>query len=207
MLAKEPLPGRVKTRLSPPCSAADAAAVAAAALADTLEAALASGADRVVLALDGAPGSWCPAGIEVVGQGSGDLAQRLSTAWRATSGPALQIGMDTPQAGAAVLDDAMARLLAGPAGAALGLATDGGWWALGLRRADPEVFAGIPTSRPDTGARQLERLRDLGLRPAPLPTLRDVDTWADALAVAEAAPEGEFAAAVRTVAAQLAPCP
>lgn len=199
VLAKEPVPGRVKTRLTPPCDPSEAAMIAEAALADTLSAAMASGADRVVVALDGAPGAWCPAGAVVVDQGSGDLASRLETAWRATDGPALQIGMDTPQVDGAALEAALSRLEGGR-DAVLGLAQDGGWWAVGLRRPRPGAFRGIPTSRPDTGARQLARLRQLGLRPDLLPPLRDVDTWVDAVAVAELAPRGAFARAVRAVA-------
>ena len=81
MLAKEPAPGRVKTRLCPPCSPVEAALVAAAALADTLDAAVASGADRVVLALDGRPGPWCPPGVVVIGQGTAAIAgQSLAAA-------------------------------------------------------------------------------------------------------------------------------
>ncbi|MYW30066.1 glycosyltransferase, partial [Streptomyces sp. SID2119] len=41
VIAKEPVPGRVKTRLCPPFSPAEAAELAAAALADTLETVLA----------------------------------------------------------------------------------------------------------------------------------------------------------------------
>lgn len=54
-------------------------------------------------------------------------------------------------------------------------------------------------SRPDTGAVQLARLRAAGLRIATLPELTDVDTPADAAAVAAAAPGGLFAAAVRAL--------
>jgi hypothetical protein len=195
VLAKQPVPGRVKTRLCPPCTPAEAATLAAAALADTLEAALASGARRVVLALDGRPGPWCPPGVEVVGQGAGPLDRRLTTAWAAaTSGPAVLIGMDTPQVTAADLDTALAALA--DHDAVLGPATDGGWWALGLRRPHLRAFAGVPMSRADTGARQHERLTALGLRTVPLPVRTDVDTWDDAVAVAAGAPEGRFAAAV-----------
>lgn len=199
LLAKEPRPGRVKTRLTPPCTPAQAAAIAEAALADTLAAAVASSADRVVVALDGAPGPWCPPGVTIVGQGSGDLADRLATTWGSTRGPALQIGMDTPQLDARAIDRALAKLMGDGREAVLGLAEDGGWWGLGLRRAHPEVFTGIPTSQPDTGARQWARLDVLGLRTSLLPTLRDVDTWDDAVSVAAAAPAGAFAAAVRAV--------
>ena len=200
MLAKEPVPGRVKTRLTPPCDPVEAAAIAEAALADTLQAAMSSGADRVIVALDGAPGPWCPSGAVLVDQGAGDLPTRLATAWQATRGPALQIGMDTPHLGSPALDDAMGRLVPSATDAVLGLAEDGGWWAIGLRRPHPEAFAGIGTSRPDTGARQLARLTNLRLRTELLPVERDVDTWEDALAVASVCPHGAFAAAVRTVA-------
>jgi uncharacterized protein len=195
VLAKEPVPGRVKTRLCPPCSPAEAATLAEAALADTLDAALASSAGRVVLALDGRPGAWCPPGVEVVGQGAGPLARRLTTAWAAaTSGPAVLIGMDTPQVTAADLDASLGALA--DHDAVLGPASDGGWWALGLRRPHPRAFAGVPMSRADTGARQHARLTALGLRTAPLPVRTDVDTWDDAMTVARAAPGGRFAAAV-----------
>ncbi len=198
VLAKEPIAGRVKTRLSPPCSPAEAAAVAEAALADTMAAAVASSADRVVVSLAGRLGAWCPAGVEVVDQGVGTLADRLATTWRATRGPALQIGMDTPQVDAALLDAAMAQLVDGP-DAVLGQALDGGWWAIGFIEPRPAVFAGIPTSRADTGGRQLSRLVEEGLATILLPALRDVDTWTDALAVAALCPDSRFAHAVRQV--------
>jgi glycosyltransferase A (GT-A) superfamily protein (DUF2064 family) len=205
VLAKEPVPGRVKTRLCPPCSPVDAARVAEAALADTLDAALASGADRVVLALDGRPGPWCPPGVVVIGQGRGTLDERLAQAWSrgASHGPTLQVGMDTPQVSALDLNRAMATLDDTHVDAVLGPATDGGWWALGMRRPRPDAVLGVPTSRPDTGARQAARLAALGLRTRPLEPQTDMDTWADALAIALQAPETRTAAAVRSQAARL----
>ncbi|HEY7070637.1 MAG TPA: DUF2064 domain-containing protein [Acidimicrobiales bacterium] len=200
VIAKQPVPGRVKTRLCPPCSPADAAAVAAAALADTLAAACAAGADRVVLALDGRPGAWCPPGVRVIDQGRGSLADRLAAAWAHAAGPAVQIGMDTPQVGPRDLVGAMTALTAPGVDAVLGPAQDGGWWGLGLRRRHPLAFVGVPTSTPDTGARQAHRLAALGLRTRLLPCRRDVDTWPDALAVAAAAPDTAFAATVRRLA-------
>jgi uncharacterized protein len=200
VLAKQPVPGRVKTRLCPPCSPAEAAAVAEAALADTLGAACAAGADRVVLALDGRPGPWCPPGVRVVGQGTGLLADRLAAAWAHAEGPAVQVGMDTPQVGAADLVGAMAALTAPGIDAVLGPATDGGWWGIGLRRRHPYAFVGVPTSRPDTGERQARRLAGLGLRTRLLAWHRDVDTWPDAVAVAAAAPATAFAGVVRGLA-------
>src|SRR6059058_5897007 len=93
VLAKSPEPGRVKTRLCPPLSPAEAADVAAAALADTLDAAAACGADRKILALAGPPGPWLPAGFEVIEQRGTGLAERLANAWIAAGGGGVQIGM------------------------------------------------------------------------------------------------------------------
>jgi uncharacterized protein len=207
VVAKEPVPGRVKTRLCPPCSPVEAALVAEAAVADTLDAALASGADRVVLALDGRPGPWCPRGVVVIGQGPGSLDRRLAHAWSegAGCGPALQIGMDTPQVSVADLDRAMAALVDDQVDAVLGPAADGGWWALGMRRPRPEAVLGVPTSLADTGARQASRLAALGMRTRPLELQTDIDTWPDAVAVAVQAPATRVAAAVRACAAQLGP--
>ena len=197
VMAKEPVPGRVKTRLCPPCTAAQAAVLAEAALADTLEAVARCGADRRLLALDGRPGPWLPAGFEVFPQRGRRLDERLAAAWDDAGGSGLQIGMDTPQVTARLLDDCLQRLAARGATAVLGLAEDGGWWALGLRRPDPAVFLGVPMSTPLTGSAQERRLRDLGHDPVQLPRLRDVDYMDDAVAVADDAPGTRFAAACR----------
>lgn len=199
VLAKEPRAGRVKTRLCPPCSPVEAAQLAAAALADTLGAACASGADQVVVALDGRPGDWLPDGVQIVSQGEGQLDQRLAHAWSQMRGPTVQIGMDTPQVGPDVLDAALDVLDRSEVDASFGPAVDGGWWAVGLRRPNPLVFVGIPTSRPDTGARQRERLCHLRLRIHDLPVARDIDDITDARAVAAEAPRTQFAQALRSM--------
>jgi glycosyltransferase A (GT-A) superfamily protein (DUF2064 family) len=196
-MAKEPVPGRVKTRLCPPCTAVQAAELAEAALADTLEAVARCGATRRLLALDGLPGPWLPAGFEVFPQHGAGLARRLVAAWDRAGGPGIQIGMDTPQVTAVLLDDCLHRLVEQDRTAALGLALDGGWWALGLRRPDPAVFLGVPMSTPWTGPAQERRLRELGHDPVRLPRLRDVDCVDDAVAVADEAPMTRFASACR----------
>jgi hypothetical protein len=78
VLAKAPMPGRVKTRLVPPYTYRQAAALAEAALADTLDAALASRAEQVVIALDGRPGPWLPEGCHLIPQRGDALDERLS---------------------------------------------------------------------------------------------------------------------------------
>jgi rSAM/selenodomain-associated transferase 1 len=194
VIAKAPVPGRVKTRLSPPCTPEQAAALAAAALADTLAAVDGSACNRRVLALDGHPGSWVPRGWHVVPQVVGDLGARLDAAVGETDGPALVLGMDTPQVTSRSLDDAWATLLAPGVDAVLGPARDGGYWTIGVRTPKPGLFDGVEMSTADTGRQQRARLDALGLTVATLAELRDVDTWADAVAVAAESPCSQFAA-------------
>ncbi|THV29542.1 glycosyltransferase family 2 protein [Glycomyces paridis] len=197
VLAKAPVPGRSKTRLTPPLTTVEAASVAEAALADTLEAVAGCGADRLVLALDGEPGPWLPAGFEVVPQVEGSFNERLAAAWAHAGGPGLQIGMDTPQVTPGLLDAALAALADDGFDAALGPAEDGGWWALGMVRPHPEAFAGVHMSRNDTGLMQRKQLEALGLSVADLPVLRDLDDAADARAIAALAPRTRTARRIR----------
>ncbi len=196
VIAKEPLPGRVKTRLTPPFAPAEAAALAEASLADTLQAVAATPAARRVLVLDGAPGPWLPPGFEVVPQCAGGLDERLADAFARCEGPALLIGMDTPQ----VTPELLTVDLAG-CDAWFGPAEDGGFWALGLAEPDPALLRGVPMSTPFTGAVQRARLVAAGLRVRDLPRLRDVDDASDAHAVAALAPHGRFAARLARCAA------
>jgi rSAM/selenodomain-associated transferase 1 len=194
VIAKAPRPGHSKTRLCPPCTPRQAATLARAALVDTLEAVRATPAARHVLVLDGDPGAWLPPGFEVLPQRGTGLEERLAHAFADVGGPALLIGMDTPQVTARDLGDGLERLAG--ADAVLGPAPDGGYWAIGLREPDPEVFLGVPMSTPWTCRAQRARLASLGLRVTELPALRDVDLIADAHAVAALAPRGRFAHAL-----------
>jgi uncharacterized protein len=196
VLAKAPRAGRSKTRLCPPCTAHHAAALACAALVDTLDAVLATPAARRVLVLDGPVGDWLAPGIEVVAQRGGGLDERLANAFADVGGPALLIGMDTPQVTPVGLAHGLDRLAAPGIDAVLGPADDGGYWAIGLREAQASAFLGVPMSSALTGRVQYARLRQLGLRVAMLPALRDVDRIADARAVAASAPDGRFARAL-----------
>jgi glycosyltransferase A (GT-A) superfamily protein (DUF2064 family) len=136
----------------------------------------------------------------VVPQRGATFAARLVAAHADAggNGPVIQLGMDTPQLDAALLDEAGRAL--GSCDAVLGPARDGGWWALGVH--DPRharVLAGVPMSTPDTGALTLHALHAAGLRVTLLPELSDVDTMEDAERVAAAVPGSRFAAAVAQV--------
>jgi glycosyltransferase A (GT-A) superfamily protein (DUF2064 family) len=203
LMAKVPRPGRSKTRLTPPCTPDEAAALAAAALADTLDAVRALEGCPQVLALDDPRSAWRRRGLDVIGQRGDGLAERLGNVVRDLGQPVVIIGMDTPQ----ITPTTLAALVAGTelGTAQIGLACDGGWWGIGLPTPSAEVFSGVPMSRPDTGHRQLRRLRERYGEVAIGPTLRDVDHWTDALEVADLVPTGSrFAREVRRVAAATA---
>jgi hypothetical protein len=219
VLAKSPVPGLAKTRLCPPASPSQAAALASAALLDTLDAvrtvpetvpmvawtgdlAKAVNSEELSHKLDGT----------VKFRQQGDLlgariaAAHAEVACRAPGSPVLQIGMDTPQLTTRTLADALAVLTGEPGpDAVLGPADDGGWWALGLR--DPraaKLVEEVPMSRADTGDKTLDALRSGGLTVVLLDRLSDVDTAADALAVGEHCPPGSrFAAEVAAMDAVL----
>jgi rSAM/selenodomain-associated transferase 1 len=208
VIAKEPVPGRVKTRLTPPFTPRDAALLAEAALTDTLAAAAAAPVARRVLALAGSPGPWLPAGFEVIAQSGGGLDERLghafADAYAGLAQPMVLIGMDTPQVTPPLLAAAVTPLVTGEADAVFGPAADGGFWLLGLRRPDAALTVGVPMSTSDTGRIQLERLRAAGLRVAAVPELTDVDTVTEAEQVAAAIPGSHFAGAFTRAAGRLA---
>ena len=201
VIAKEPLPGFAKTRLIPELGAEGAATIAAACLSDTLHAVAEASAARRVLVLDGEPGEWMPdADFEVLPQREGDLGERLAGAFEDSgAAPAVLVGMDTPQVNASLLEAAAAALGADGTDAVLGPASDGGYWAIGLRDGDPAAFDGVPMSSERTCARQRERLAELGLDFSELEQLRDIDTLADARAVAAVAPWTRCAEALRRI--------
>jgi len=199
VLAKAPVPGLAKTRLSPPLRPVQAAALAHAALSDTLAAVVATRAARRVLVLEGEPGEWMPDGLELLPQRRGDLPARLTDAFADVGEAALLIGMDTPQVTPALLSESLERLAADEHDAVLGLTPDGGYWAIGLKRPDRRVFLDVPMSTAHTGAIQRRRLSELMLRTGALPLLRDVDRYPDAVAVAAVAPTTRFARALEAI--------
>ncbi|HEU0205722.1 MAG TPA: DUF2064 domain-containing protein [Pseudolysinimonas sp.] len=194
IIAKECLPGRVKTRLHPDLSLEQAAEAAAASLADTFAALAGLPAEGRILAFDGIV---APAGSEpydVIPQAPGDLDERLAAVFDAAEGPTILVGMDTPQLRAADL----APFFPWPEHAedadfVFGPALDGGFWCLGMSKPRGDLIRGVPMSRDDTGAQQLGRLCAAGGGIRMLPPLIDVDTIVEARAVAALAPDTRFA--------------
>jgi glycosyltransferase A (GT-A) superfamily protein (DUF2064 family) len=207
VVAKAPVPGLAKTRLGAEVGLTAAADVAAAALLDTLDACRSAfGPGRVHVALTGDL-RYAARGREIAAQLSewsvfeqtGDsFADRLVNAHaevaRRTGAPTVQVGMDTPQVSEALLRAVVAGL--DDHDAVLGDAEDGGWWVLALRDPyDAAPLREVPTSTSATGRWTREALRGRGLGVGEAPRLRDVDTVADARAVAALAPRSRFATA------------
>ncbi len=194
VIAKAPVPGRVKTRLMPPLSAAQAAQLAAGALRDTLRVTQHVPAEHRLLAFEGELSGWLPAGWRSCRQPDGGLDRRLAAAFLAAGpGPALLVGMDTPQ----LRGEQLTAFDTEQYDACLGMSSDGGYWTIGLSdpRLAPSAILGVAMSTAHTGADQLCRLHGLGLRVQILDELRDVDTIEDAAEVAALIPESAFAAA------------
>jgi uncharacterized protein len=192
VIAKEPRPGFVKTRLCPPCSPEEAAALATAALLDTLDAVdqlvlTARGIGVVLeptLVFDGDPRDWVRSGYAVIAQRGGGLEERLAHAF-GDLGPGFIVGMESPHAVASIAG-ALRAVQAGED--AIGLAEDGGYWVIGLGHVDPlrvvDLFHNVPMSASNTGLAQLTRLHSLKRSVYLLPQARDLDTIADVEVVA-----------------------
>lgn len=207
VIAKSPEPGRVKTRLCPPCTLQEAAEVAAAALDDTLGAVDATVADlawrgrvRRVLLLDGpTEPSWVSNGYDVVAQRGHGLGVRLANGFHEL-GPGVIVAMDAPAAGR-WLGEALRVVERG--GDVLGLAGDGGYWAIGLATTDDRVFEGVAMGRSNTGLSQLRRLHQLGRSVRLLPMARDLDDVDDLRAYADAGAPGRLTAVARRIVERL----
>jgi glycosyltransferase A (GT-A) superfamily protein (DUF2064 family) len=207
VMAKAPVVGEVKTRLGATVGAHQAALLANAALLDTLTVcASVFPPGQRVLALAGSVArsveptqlQQAVSGWDVVDQVGATFAHRLMTAHSdvhaSHGGPVVQVGMDTPHVTARHLEHVIAATGAGfPV---LGRAHDGGWWVLATT--SPTDVAGlhrVPMSRPETWARTRAVIEGAAGKVLPTAELGDVDTAADARAVAAAAPRTRFARA------------
>jgi glycosyltransferase A (GT-A) superfamily protein (DUF2064 family) len=199
-MAKAPVTGRVKTRLGAVIGMEAAARVAAAALLDTLAACRAAFAE-CHLALDGdLRGARREhelrehlAGWVVHPQRGATFGERLARAHLALDGqgPTVQIGMDTPQVLASDLRAVAASVDLG--NTVLGPAPDGGWWVLGVPEPTAAAgLAGVPMSTHRTYRLTRDALMAAGQRVTRARSLRDVDTVADAEAVAGGLTGGHF---------------
>lgn len=193
VIAKAPVPGRVKTRLQPELSPGQAARLAGAALEDTLD--VAKEAAWLGVALDLCGLARVPRWIagEVFPQSAGSLGARLDAAFThartRTDLPLLLLGMDTPQVTAQDIHAVIAGLT--HSDFVLGPARDGGFWTLATKGPVPSVLHAVEMSSPATGAQTKAMLESYG-SVGTGPTLEDVDDADSAARVASLIPTSRF---------------
>lgn len=180
IVAKAPEPGAVKTRLSPPLTADEAAAAAAAMTADTLATVRAGGYDTwVVFAGDEAVlRRTLGDDVALLAQRGQTLGERLAAAQadlfaRGFSRVAL-VGGDCPTVDAAQLRAAVDAL--DDVDVCLVPAVDGGYALLAAARRCPELFTGVAMGGARTGADTLGRAEAAGLTTRQLDARYDLDT-------------------------------
>ncbi len=179
VFAREPVPGRVKTRLIPALGAAGAAELYRRLLAHSLVTAGALQAVRVQLWCDNG-GEGCRAlaqhfGATLFQQRGRDLGERMHRALSTPppGAPSVLIGSDCPGYTPAYLRSAFAALR--ELDAVLGPALDGGYVLIGVRRSHVRLFEDIEWGGSAVLQTTRERLRELGWRWLELPALGDVD--------------------------------
>lgn len=182
VFAREPEPGRVKTRLVPAIGPAAAATLHHELVDRTLSVVAATGAAAELCCT---PDGTHPAltrladrhGVPVTDQGAGDLGERMARAVARIVGDghaAVIVGTDCPAMTPAYLHGAIAALR-GDWDAVIGPAADGGYVLVGLRRAVPAVFEGMRWGGGRVFREQCRRFTDAGLAWTALPELWDLD--------------------------------
>ncbi|HYO64027.1 MAG TPA: TIGR04282 family arsenosugar biosynthesis glycosyltransferase [Pyrinomonadaceae bacterium] len=198
VVAKAPAAGRVKTRLVPPLTPEEAAALGLCFLRDACAnvAGVAADADAAGVAVYTPAEALSffeeilPRGFYTLPQRGDSLTERLTRATRelfaAGFSSVCLINSDSPTLPPAFIR-AAARALARPGDRlVLGPADDGGYYLAGLKRAHPRIFADIEWSTPHVFAQTVEHARSLGLEVETLPRWYDVD---DAASLARLARE------------------
>lgn len=183
IFAKAPLPGRVKTRLSPSLSPQQAADLYRCMLLDTLERVAALDAEKILFHEGGAAFFREAApGISLVAQAAGGLGARLEHACDTLGsmgyGPCVVIGTDAPDLPLAYIEEAFRALERGR-DAVFGPAGDGGYYLVGLREGYRSLFRDIPWSTERVLEKSLAQAKASGLTATLLPTWHDLDCYED----------------------------
>jgi rSAM/selenodomain-associated transferase 1 len=188
VMAKEPLVGRTKTRLSPPLSGQQATDLYRCLLLDTLELMKrVEGVQPIIAYLpsDTEPffRRFAPSGFDFVPQVGGDLGERLDNVLthclQKGYHQAVVMDSDSPTLPLDYLRQAFRELDDPAVDVVLGPSDDGGYYLIGLKSPCQTLFRGIVMSTPTVMAETLERAQEQGLRVACLPQWYDVDTSED----------------------------
>jgi rSAM/selenodomain-associated transferase 1 len=195
IFARAPVPGEAKTRLIPELGAERAAEIAAQLVRLTVELVTEFWPGEVYLY--GAPDAEHPLfrklanelHVHLRPQHAGDLGARMALALDELIGvheAGAIIGCDVPHCPWHVIEQAYELLAKGRN--VIGPAEDGGYYFIGLQAATPGMFSELSWGAPTVLEQTLARAGDAGIELEQLPRLRDVDTYADLVAVARELP-------------------
>jgi rSAM/selenodomain-associated transferase 1 len=183
VFVKNPVWGRVKTRLARTIGDGRALWVYEKLLEHTRQAARGVAAQRWVCYSDFVPAAdaWLKGGFAARRQEGETLGDRMQEAFRqgfaAGYGPIVIIGSDCPEMSPALLEEAFRQLVSFPV--VLGPATDGGYYLLGMNYLVESLFQDKPWSTPNVLAETVADLQRADIPYALLPVLSDVDEAAD----------------------------
>lgn len=207
IFAKAPVPGRVKTRLVPPLTPAEAADLARACLEETLDRFPGRVRAAWTLFLDGEPDEGLRAAaavarVRIAPQGEGDLGARLERAFtrlrREGARRVVAIGADSPTLPPGRI--AVALELLDSRDAVIGPAEDGGYYLIGLSREAGDLFRETPWGTADVARVAAERALARGFTLERLPAWYDVDDAASLRRLANETRAGGYPALARFVA-------
>lgn len=188
VMAKEPMAGRTKTRLSPPLSGQEAAELYRCFLLDTLELMQRVESAQPIVAYSPHEAEpffrgFAPPGFDFILQVGADLGERLDNTLTQClqSGyrQAVVIDSDSPSLPVTHLKRAFQELEDPTVDVVLGPCDDGGYYLIGLKSPCSALFRGIVMSTSTVVTETLERAAEKGLRVACLPIWYDVDTYED----------------------------
>jgi rSAM/selenodomain-associated transferase 1 len=188
VVAKAPVPGEVKTRLLSHFTPAEAVELYRCFLQDRIEeVSRLKGIDLAV--------AFTPAdardtfvrisdnGFQLFAQKGNDLGQRLNNIFLETFVRDYEavsiIDSDTPDLPRTVVEQAFQILMSGDVDAVFGPCDDGGYYLVGMRQPNPELFEDIPWSTEAVLPITLQRADGLGIRTKLLPGWNDLDTFED----------------------------
>jgi uncharacterized protein len=191
VMAKASMPGRTKTRLVPPLSYDQAAALNTAFLQDVTDNLLLAAGDAAPHAGIAGYAAYGPPGSEEFFRRNISAAIGLIPAWLPNFGDCLHhtireifarghaaaavLNADSPNLPTALLNEA-AELLTRPGDrAVLGPSSDGGYYLLGLKAAHRRMFEDITWSTERVAEQTRARAREIGLDVHLLPEWYDVD--------------------------------
>lgn len=188
LFAKNPLPGKVKTRLSPPLSPEEAAGLYCCMLQDSLGMALSLHDITPFLFFqdDAGAAEYFAASapeIAVAPQRGRDLGERMQNAFTELLGRGFSqvaiIGTDSPDLPPEYIYEAFDLLEYEHTDVVFGPAEDGGYYLLALKRVWEELFRGLPWSSDGLLAASVTTAQELCLGVSSVPQWHDIDSAAD----------------------------